>query len=97
MTITQDMDAEFVALRPVPAGTVWLVGGNVWPALIADLVRVHREHGAPFDPRNPPRELFGVPVRHVRRMSGWGLAQPLDPEAELAHESTQGVDAHAAR
>lgn len=86
MSIVQDMDAEFVAQRPLPPGSTWLVGGNVWHALMADLVRIGRETGFPAP--IPPETLFGLPVRHVHRMTGWGIAEPLD--AAVAEEHTQG-------
>lgn len=85
MSIVQDMDAEFVAQRPLPPGSTWLVGGNVWHALIADLVRIGRETGFPAP--IPPETLFGLPVRHVHRMTGWGIAERLDQAVAEAQET----------
>lgn len=93
MSIVQDMDAEFVAQRPVPDGTVWLVGGNVWHALMADLVRINREHGVEHQPI-PPETLFGLGLRHIRKMSGWGLAVALDHPAAQEQEPQLELTPH---
>lgn len=99
MSIIQDMDACFVANRPLPPGAAWLVGGNVWHALMADLQRVYADQGMAeaFDPRGtPPRELYGAELRRVPRMTGWVLAERVDACEEPGHgKDHRGVDAHA--
>ena len=86
MGILRDIDQEFMAQRPLPAGAAWLVGGGCWHALMADLTRAYRDQGRSFDPSEPPEELFGVPLRRIHRMGGWGLAVALDVDVEAAQE-----------
>lgn len=98
MSIIQDMDACFLANRPLRRSATWLIGGNVWHAFMADLNRIHRDQGVGdlFDPSRPPTDLYGAKVRRVPRMSGWGLADRLDDDAAEEHSLGQeGVDAHA--
>lgn len=85
MSILEDMDREFMERRPLPPGAAWLVGGNVWPALMADMTRRYRDNpGIAFDPAHPPAELFGAELRHCRRMVGWGLALAIDDRTDDA-------------
>lgn len=93
--ILRDMDDEFVMRKPLPPGATWLVGGNVWHALMADLTRIYRDKPwPPFNPEKPPEELFGASLRHIPRMTGWALAVALDFAGDREHEGVStGVDA----
>lgn len=96
MGILRDMDDECLSRKPLPKGATWLIGGDIWHALMADLTRIYRDKPhPPFNPKRPPVELFGAPLRHVPRMSGWGMAVELDLAEEGEQESvSEGVDAH---
>lgn len=96
MGILSDMDAAFVHNRPRSGGYAWLIGSDCWPALMADLVRIYRDRPwPPFNPKNPPEKLFGIPLRYIRRMSGWALAQALDDSEDAEQDgAVDGVDAH---
>lgn len=98
MTILQDMDACFLANRPLRRGAAWLIGGNVWHAFMADVTHVYHAQGLTLeiDPKiGAPRDLYGATVRRVPKMSGWGLAEALDADEAVEHGAvSEGVDAH---